>query len=53
MQVGKQKIEFGNPENVENKFFRLSVLVKKVLPSVGWNKYERVSLKYKDQIVCE
>lgn len=53
MQVGKQKIEFGNPVNIDNKFFRLNVLVKKVLPSVGWNKYERVSLKYKDQIVCE
>lgn len=53
MQVGKQKIEFGTPNRIENKFFRLNVLVKKILPSVGWNKYERVSLKYKDQIVCE
>lgn len=53
MQVGKQKIEFGSPESIDSKFFRLNVLVKKVLPSVGWNKYDRVSLKYKDQIVCE
>jgi len=53
MQIGKQRIEFGAPESVESKFFRLNVLVRKVLPSVGWNKYERVSLKYKDQIVCE
>ena len=53
MQVGKQKIEFGRPDGIDNKFFRLNVLVKKVLPSVGWNKYERVSLKYKGQIVCE
>lgn len=53
MQVGKQKIEFGFPDEIDSKFFRLNVLVKKVLPSVGWSKYKRVSLKYKDQIVCE
>ena len=53
MQVGKQYIEFGYPEQVENKFFRLNVFVKKILPSVGWNAYEHVSLKYKDQIVCD
>ena len=53
MQVGKQKVEFGLPQNVDSKFFRLNVFAKKVQPTVGWNKYERISLKYKDQIVCE
>lgn len=53
LQVGKQRIEFGNPEKIESKFFRLNVFMKKILPSVGWNRYKRVSLKYKDQIVCE
>jgi len=53
MQLGKQKVEFGKPQLIEDKFFRLSVFVKKIMPSVGWNKYEKVSLRYKGQIVCE
>lgn len=53
MQVGKQIIEFGQPVKIEDKFFRLNVFMKKILPTVGWNRYSKVSLKYKDQIVCE
>ena len=52
-QVTKQKIEFGAPDNIENKFKRLMVFYQEILPRNGWNSYTRVNLKYENQIVCE
>lgn len=52
-QVGKQKIEFGDANNIENKFDRIEVFYKEILPRKGWDSYDRVSVKFKDQIVCE
>lgn len=52
-QVSRQYVEFGKPEIVENKFARLKIFYKDILPRKGWNVYERVNLKFKDQIICE
>ena len=52
-QITKQQIEFGKPENIEEKFRNLEIFYKKILPRKGWNYYTRVSLKYKGQIICE
>lgn len=52
-QVTKQLVEFGKAENIEDKFERLKIFYKKILPRKGWNTYERVNLKYKDQIIAE
>ncbi len=52
-QVTKQKIEFGTPENYRAKFKKLKIFYKRILPQKGWNSYERVNLKYKDQIIAE
>ena len=52
-QIGKQYVEFGKAENIEDKFKRLMIFYKKILPQKGWNTYSRVNLKYKDQIICE
>ena len=52
-QVGKQYIEFGKPENIADKFDRLHIFYKEILPRKGWNYYEKVNLKYANQIVCE
>lgn len=52
-QVTKQVIEFGEPDNIEDKFRRLNVFYKQILPRKGWNSYDRVNVKYKDQIICE
>jgi cell division protein FtsQ len=52
-QVTKQKIEFGRPENVEAKFSKLLTFYKSILPQKGWNTYERVNLKFENQIICE
>jgi cell division protein FtsQ len=52
-QVSKQVIEFGRPVDIKEKFLKLSIFYKDILPAKGWNSYNRVSVKFKDQIVCE
>ena len=51
-QVTKQLIDFGKPSDIVNKFERLKLFYKKVLPEKGWNHYDRVNLKFKNQIIC-
>ena len=52
-QVTKQYIEFGELSDIESKIEKLNIFYKDILPFKGWNTYERVSLKFKNQIVCE
>lgn len=52
-QVSKQVVEFGRPLEIEDKFLKLKIFYKDILPAKGWNSYNRVSVKFKDQIVCE
>lgn len=52
-QLGREIIEFGTPENFEDKLNKLMVFYKKILPLKGWNTYEVVKVKFKNQIVCE
>jgi cell division protein FtsQ len=52
-QVGQHQIEFGVPEDTEVKFEKLKIFYKTILPLKGWDKYKRVSVKFKNQIVCE
>jgi cell division protein FtsQ len=52
-QVSKQVVEFGQPVDIEDKFRNLKIFYKEILPSKGWNGYNRVSVKFKNQIVCE
>jgi cell division protein FtsQ len=52
-QVTKQVIEFGLPDNADEKFKKLRIFYKKILPSKGWNAYSRVNVAFKDQIIAE
>ncbi len=52
-QVTGQKVEFGTAEDIENKFRKLMVFYKKILPQRGWTKYERVNLEYEGQVIAE
>ncbi len=52
-QVTKQIIEFGYPVKIEEKLKKLKIFYKQILPVQGWNSYERVSIKYDNQIICE
>ena len=51
-QITKQKIYFGNTNDMEIKFKKLELFYKNILPTKGWNYYESVNLKFKNQIVC-
>jgi cell division protein FtsQ len=52
-QVTSQVVEFGAPVNIEEKFKKLRIFYKKVLPQMGWTKYRRVNLEYEGQVVAE
>jgi cell division protein FtsQ len=52
-QVGNQVIEFGDALDFVSKFKRIEVLYKEILPRKGWDAYKRISVKFKNQIVCE
>ncbi len=52
-QVGKQRLELGRAENIADKFKRLKIFFKEIMPTKGWNAYDRVNVEFKDQIICE
>ena len=51
-RVGNHKILFGDISDVEEKLRRLYLFYKKGVNQVGWNDYEEINLKFKNQIVC-
>jgi cell division protein FtsQ len=51
-RLGNNIIHLGTTENFEGKLRNLEAFYKKVLPEVGWNKYQLINLEFKDQIVC-
>jgi len=51
--LGNTRVDFGLPIHIENKFKKLSVFYKQIIPSKGWNKYQWVRVKYKNQLICE
>ncbi|WP_426061426.1 cell division protein FtsQ/DivIB [Hymenobacter sp. B1770] len=52
-QVGDQRIEFGMPENISEKFAKLMVFYRQIPSVLGWDTYHRVNVEYKNQIICE
>lgn len=52
-QVTKQIVEFGQPENIDEKFRKLLIFYKEILPEKGWNDYKRVNVEFEGQIVAE
>lgn len=52
-QMGTHQIDFGQPVDLEVKFKKLKLFYTNVLPVKGWDCYRRVSVQYRNQIVCE
>jgi len=52
-QIGRHRIDFGKAENFEEKFEKLDIFYKRIVPKAGWKKYRKVSLQYEGQIVCK
>ncbi len=51
-QVTGQVVEFGSPDNYEDKLRKLMVFYKDILPQKGWTRYEKVNLTYEGQIIA-
>ncbi len=52
-QVGGQIIEFGYPDEAKEKLKKLDVFFTRILPTLGWSRYHRVNVEYRNQIVAE
>ena len=50
--VGEHVINMGDMNNCQYKLESILALYNQVMPHVGWNAYDTISVKYKDQIVC-
>jgi cell division protein FtsQ len=51
-RVGSHIIELGRAEDLNEKFENLKILYLRGFNNLGWNQYEKISLKYKNQVVC-
>ena len=52
-QVGDQRIEFGAPQDISEKFAKLMVFYRQIPSVLGWDTYHRVNVEYQNQIICE
>ena len=51
-RVGDHIVFLGKIDNYESKLSRLKEFYRKGLNKVGWNKYERISVEFGNQIIC-
>ncbi|MBR3951330.1 MAG: hypothetical protein IKJ79_05395 [Bacteroidaceae bacterium] len=51
-RVGNHVILLGAINGYERKMESVLALYNQALPQVGWNTYDVISVKYKDQVVC-
>ena len=50
--LGNQKIVFGDTSDMKNKLDNLFAFYKNVLNRIGWDKYEVLDLRYKNQVIA-
>ncbi|MHB1921898.1 MAG: cell division protein FtsQ/DivIB [Chitinophagaceae bacterium] len=51
-RLGNQIIEFGPGDHLRNKFDRLFSFYKNGLPTLGWEKYSIINVKFNNEVVC-
>ena len=51
-RVGEHQILLGKLEHFESKLSRLMEFYQKGLSETGWNKYDKINLKFDNQIIC-
>ncbi|MFI5164728.1 MAG: cell division protein FtsQ, partial [Bacteroidia bacterium] len=51
-KVGNHKIIFGNTDEMPEKFWKLKTFYKEGLNYTGWENYDTLNLKFKNQVVC-
>lgn len=50
-RVGNHILFLGKAEDYDEKFSKLQTFYKEALNHVGWNKYQRISIEFKNQII--
>ncbi|MGV8095782.1 MAG: cell division protein FtsQ/DivIB [Mangrovibacterium sp.] len=50
--VGDQLVEFGEPEGYQYKLRNLKALYEQGFAETGWARYDTISLKFENQVVC-
>ena len=51
-EVGDHIIIFGDGNDMANKFRRIEIFYEKAAFIKGWDKYDTINVKYKNQIIC-
>lgn len=51
-KIGNHYIEFGSMNDMEDKLLRLKAFYIKGLKNKDWTQYKKISLKFKNQVVC-
>lgn len=51
-KIGRTVIDFGDTTNAEDKFRKLKLFYKNVIPAKGWDKYNLIDLNFSGQVVA-
>lgn len=51
--LGRQTVLFGNTSHMKEKFDKLRILYQEGFSRTGWDTYQNIDLRFKDQIVCK
>jgi len=52
-RVGNQRIILGDADSLQLKMRNLRAFYKQAMPTVGWDAYKTINIKYTNQVVCE
>ncbi|MCH2197568.1 MAG: hypothetical protein MK081_02210 [Flavobacteriales bacterium] len=52
-RVGRAEIIIGDETELDSKLRRLKAFMKEMSHKNNLNKYKRINVKYRDQVVCE
>lgn len=51
-RIGNHIVEIGRIENLDEKFSKLRKFYDKGLNEIGWNKYSKINIEFKNQVIC-
>ncbi len=51
-KIGDHTILIGNEHQLTEKFEKLKIFYEEAMDEIGWKTYEKIDLRFKDQLVC-
>jgi cell division protein FtsQ len=51
-RVGLQRVMIGDATDLEQRLAKLKLFYEKGMPQADWRRYDRIDLRFNDQIVC-